>query len=373
MADDSLLSMLSPRVLLAGFVITIALAIATAAVTAPATLAAYNPSWDGTSTTRTTIASATGSQPVIADTAAYDSSQANDTIVIILAPRETYSTDEVNQLEGFLDRGGTILVAEDRRIETNELLSNLSVEARIDGQPLRDPRQYHRNPAAPVITDIANNSTISGVEQFTLNRGSVLRSTDGTAVANTSEFAYLDQNDNEKLDRNEQLRSYPVLSSEQVRNGRVLVLSDPSVFINQMIERDGNRALLEKLITSHPRIILDYSHAPGTTPAIELWLWFYRTAWAQAAIAALVGLAVVGWTYDPTRQQIDTLACRVKDRLRRQPHTESVHLTAEERATFLKNRHPKWNPDRIQRIVENMEKRSNQSQPDEKSQPETNE
>jgi hypothetical protein len=373
MADNSLLSMVSPRVLLAGFVIVIALAIGAAVVTAPATLAAYNPSWDGTSTTRTTIASATGSQPVVVDTAAYDSTQPNDTLVVILAPREAYSSDDVDQLTRFLDRGGTILVAEDRRTETNELLANLTVEARVDGQPLRDPRQYHRNPAAPVITDIANNSAISGTEQFTLNRGSVLRSTNGTALANTSEFAYLDQNGNEQLDRNEQLRSYPVLSSEQVRNGRVLVLSDPSVFINQMIERDGNRALLEQLITSHPRIILDYSHAPGTTPAIELWLWFYRTAWAQAAIAALVGLAVVGWTYDPTRQQIDTLTRRVRDRLRRQPHTESVHLTAEERATFLKNRHPKWDPERIQRIVETMEKRSNQSQPDEKSPPDINE
>lgn len=373
MADNSLLSMVSPRVLLAGFVIVITLAIGAAVVTAPATLAAYNPSWDGTSTTRMTIASATGSQPVIVDTAAYDSTQADDTLAVILAPRETYSSDEVDQLTGFLDRGGTILVAEDRRTETNELLANLSVEARVDGQPLRDPRQYHRNPAAPMITDIANNSTISGTEQFTPNRGSVLRSTDGTAVANTSEFAYIDQNGNEQLDRNERLRSYPVLSSEQVGNGRVLVLSDPSVFINQMLERDGNRALLTELIASHTHIILDYSHAPGTTPAIELWLWVYRTAWAQATIAAVAGLVVVGWTHDPTRQQIYSLTRRARDRFNRYPQTDPVHLTAEERTTFLKNRHPEWDPNRIQRIAESMDELTNQSEPDHQSNSETNE
>ena len=373
MADDSLISLFTPRVLLAGFVIVLTLAIAVAALTAPATLAAYNPSWDGTSTTRTTIASATSSQPVVVDTTAYDRAQANDTLAVILAPRETYSADDVTQLQAFLDRGGTILVAEDRRTETNQLLTNLSVDARIDGQPLRDPQQYDRNPAAPVITDIANNSTISGVDQFTLNRGTVLRSTDGTAIANTSEFAYLDQNDNEQLDRNEQLRSYPVLSSEQVGNGRVLLLSDPSVFINQMLERDGNRALLEELIAPHSHIMLDYSHAPGTTPAVELWLWFYRTAWAQAATAALAGLAVAGWTHEPTRNRIHSLTRRAQDRFSRHPHTDPVHLTAEERTTFLQNRHPEWDPDRIQRIAESMDEVTTQSQPDDQSSPDTNE
>ena len=373
MADNSLLTSFSPRVLLAGFVIVIALAIGAAAVTTPATLAAYNPSWDGTSTVRTTIASETGGQPVVVNTAAYDRAEANDTLAVILAPRETYNTSEVNRIQAFLDRGGTVLVAEDRRTETNQLLTNLGVQARIDGEPLRDPRQYYRNPAAPVITDISTNSTLGETDQFTLNRGTVLRSTDGTAIANTSEFSYLDQNGNEQLDRSEPLRSYPVLASERVSNGRVLVLSDPSVFINQMIERDGNRAFLDQLIASNDYIMLDYSHSPGTTPAIEFWLWIYRTAWVQAAIAAIAGLAVVIWTHEKTRREIHTLLNHVQKRLNRYPDTDPVHLNAKERATFLQNKHPEWDSDRIQRIVESMDEVSSRSSSNDQSSPETNE
>ena len=359
MSDNSLISKITPRVLLFGFVIVCLLAMIGAAVTTPATLAAYNPSWDGTSTARNTIDSATGGQPVVVDTAAYNQFQAADTLAVILAPREPYNQSEINALQSFTDRGGTILVAEDQRTETNQLLNELGVETRIDGQPLRDPRQYHRNPAAPVITDIAHNSTINETTQFTLNRGTVLRSTDGTAIANTSEFAYIDANGNEQLDRSEQLRSYPVLSSEQVGDGRVLVLSDPSVFINQMLDREGNRALLDQLLASHAHVILDYSHAPGTTPAIELWLWFYRTAWAQATIAAVAGVVVLLWMDNQTRSQTRTLITRVKERFNRQPPTDPVHLTTEERITFLKNRHPEWDPDRIQRIAESIDEQTN--------------
>ncbi|WP_253739194.1 DUF4350 domain-containing protein [Halohasta salina] len=373
MADDSLLTVFSPRVLLAGFIIAIALAIGAAAVTTSATLTAYNPSWDGTSEMRSTIATDSSTQPVVVDTAAYDRAEANDTLAFILAPRETYNTSEVNQLQAFLDRGGTILVAEDQRTETNQLLADLGVKARIDGEPLRDPRQYYRNPAAPVITDVSKNSTLGELDQFTLNRGTVLRSTDGTAIANTSDFAYIDQNDNEQLDRNEPLRSYPVLASEQVSNGRVLVLSDPSVFINQMVARGGNHAFLNQLIASNDYIMLDYSHSPGTTPAIELWLWTNRTAWAQAAIGALAGLAVVLWTHEPARREIYTRMNQARNRINRHPDTDPIHLNANERATFLQNKHPEWDSDRIQRIVESMDKANTQSSPTDQSPPDTNE
>jgi hypothetical protein len=49
----------------------------------------------------------------------------------------------------------------------------------------------------------------------------------------------------------------------------------------------------------------------------------------------------------------------VKERFNRQPPTDPVHLTTEERITFLKNRHPEWDPDRIQRIAESIDEQTN--------------
>mgnify|MGYP000026503271 CR=1 FL=1 len=354
MTDDTLRAAVTPRILLAGFVVVILVVLGVATVTSTATLAPYNSGWDGTSTARTTIAADSTAPPVVVDTAAYSRFEGNGTLSVIIAPREPYSDREVAQLRTFLARGGTILVAEDRRTGTNQLLAQLGVSARIDGRMLRDPQQYYRSPDLPVITDTANESLIRGVEQFTLNRGTVLRSTNGTAVANTSDFAYVDRNGNGQLDRSEQLQSYPVVSSERVGAGRVLVVSDSSVFINQMLDRSGNRALLTQLIESHDRTVLDYSHAPGTPPAAVVWLWLQRTAWAQALLGGIGCVLVVLWTHRGIRRRGHQFAASIRDRVRRSPTVETVVLDANERAAFLQDQHPEWDAERVDRIAESM-------------------
>ncbi|GGI96135.1 hypothetical protein GCM10008995_02770 [Halobellus salinus] len=356
MTDESLLAAITPRVLLGGFLVVLVLAVGAAAVTSTATLAPYNSDWDGTSTARSTIAAQSSAPPVVVEATAYDRFAGNGTLVVIQAPRDAYTAADIQRVRAFVARGGTVLIAEDRRTATNQLLAQLGVSARLDGRPLRDPQQYYRSPALPVITDTANNSTLRGVDEFTLNRGTVLRSTDGTAIANTSAFAYLDRNGNEQLDSGERFRSYPVASSEQVGSGRVVVVSDSSVFINQMLERPGNQALLTRLLDSHDRVVLDYSHAPGTPPVVVLWLWLHRTVWAQAVLGGFACLAAVMWTHRGVQQRLSTVAAHVVGRFMRSSSMESVVLTSRERVQFLTERHPEWDTERVERIAESMER-----------------
>lgn len=356
MTDDPLRAVRTPGALFVGFLIVIFVALAAAAVSAPATLGPYNPSWDGTSTVRTTIASESNTQPVIADTTAYDRISGDRSLIIILAPRESYTDADVARVRGFLQRGGAVLIAEDRRVDTNELLAQLGVSARVDGRQLRDPQQYYRNPALPVVTDFSNSSAVFGagdVEELTLNRGTALRETDGTAIANTTEFAYLDANSNGQLDSSEQFQSYPVMSSEQVSDGRVIVVSDPSIFINRMLERDGNRAFVDQLVASYDRVVIDSSHAPGTPPAIVAWLWVHRTPWVQALFGGIAGVLVVLGTRSSFRRPIIRAVARVSPRSR-SSSPDNITLSTAERVAFLQTRHPSWDSQRVQRVANSI-------------------
>lgn len=352
MSDEPFRRLFTPRAVLAGFSLCLVLALGVAAVTSAVPFGAYNSGWDGTSTVRDTIDTDASQPPVIVETTGYARFDGAGTLVVIFAPEESYSPADTARLRRFLARGGTIMIAEDRRTDTNQLLERLGASTRIDGRSLRDPQTFYRDPSLPVVTDLNNTSITRNVESITLNGATVLQPGNATTIARTSEFAYLDRNRNEELDAAERLRSYPVATSEQVGNGQVFVLSDPSVFINRMVEREGNLQLVTQSAQSYDRVVLDFSHRPGTPPVAVLWLWLRRTAWAQAAFGfAGTGVALV------------SASVRVRTRLRSviasvvgsgTSSGGTVGLTPGEMRELLQQQHPEWDGERIERIAESM-------------------
>jgi hypothetical protein len=351
MPDEPFHRLVTPRAVLVGFILCMAVALGVAAVTSPAPFGPYNPGWDGTSTVRETIDTTPSETPVVVETTAYSRVDANGTLVIILAPRTSYSATDVAQIQRFLDRGGTVLIAEDRRIETNQLLARLGASTRIDGRPVRDPQTFYRDPSLPVVTNLTNTSLTRDVESITLNGGTVLQPGNATTVAQSSEFAYLDRNGNAELDSDEQFRAYPIATRERIGDGQLFVLSDPSVFINRMVERDGNRQLVVQSAASHDRVIMDFSHRPGAPPAAVLWLWVRRTPWAQAFLG-LVGSAMA----------LAVISERVQGQLQAAVGTvlgggsdiTSVTLSRAEMRRVLHKQHPEWDGERIERITESI-------------------
>lgn len=352
MNDDSVLGSVTPRVILGGFVVSILIALVVAATTSPATLGSHNPEWDGTSAFRNSIDTDPDRTPVVTTAVAYDRFDAPDTLVVVLAPREPYSAAEVERIQAFLARGGTLLVAEDRRAETNRLLVAVGASTRIDTRQLRDSQRYHRDPALPVVTNTTNTSVVTGVDGFTLNRAGALRPGGATTLARTSEFAYLDENRNEQLDPDERLRSYPVLTAESVNGGEVIVLSDPSVFINRMLERDGNAVFSNRLTTSYDRVVMDFSHSPGAPPATILWLWLRRTTWVQALLGGLAVTAVLLVTNGRFRARIGAATTALRGR--HSSSIASVTLDSAEVRRFLEREHPDWDSDRIDRVTKRL-------------------
>ena len=289
--DDSWLPPLSlPQLLLAAYAVLTVIALVYAASTSSAAFGLYNSQWDGAGELRGVAADTGTNVTVGTNVSQYPTTDADDTVAVVLSPTEPYSPSERSRVAAFVRNGGTLVVAEDYRPHGNSLLAAVGADARFDGRPVYDNRNYYRNSSFPEATPAGDYPETAGVDTVVLNYGTTVSAGDATPLVNTSEYAYLDTNGNAELDDDEQLASRPVVTSESVGDGRVVAVSDPSVFLNAMLERGDNRQFVRNLIGGHDTALLDYSHADSLPPVAAAVLAVQRSD----ALLLLCGVVVVG-------------------------------------------------------------------------------
>ena len=357
-----------PRALLVGLAILVALTLVLAGLFSTAAFGAYNPGWDGTSDLRALADERAGETVVARDVAAYGDTDPNGTVAFVLSPTEAYDATETARLRTFVDRGGTLVVADDFRPHANPLLAGLGVETRLNGTLVRDERFYYRSPALPRATNVSANHTLtSGVEELTLNYGTVLEpGSNATVPVSTSAFAYLDTNASGELEDNETVASYPIVAVEAVGEGRVVVVSDPSVFLNAMLERPDNRAFAENLV-DRSTVLFDVSHTPGIPPlsAAVLVLRESPLALVAAGSLAVIGLALWG------RGRTAGVTAPVRRRLAvgsgGTPDTGTDSLDTEAVVDAVTRQHPDWDPERVERVAQELNRRCRNDRGDERT------
>lgn len=337
-----------PRALLAAYALVVVLALLVAGTTTSAAFGAYNPAWDGASDLRT-VAEATGAEAVVVrNTSTYGEQPARASVAVVLSPDRPYDERAAADLRQFVEEGGTLVVAEDFGPHGNDLLEAVGADARLDGRPLRDERHNHRSPALPVATNVTNASRVGGAEQLTLNHGTAVRPNGTDVLVRTSGFAYLDENGNGALDDDETLDAYPVVTTESVGAGRVVTVGDPSLMINAMLEREGNRQFVAGLFAGERYVLLDYSHAERLPPLAAARLSVQRSPLLQVVTGVLAVLAVAGWARG---READAVRTRLRQRF---APSEGSGAGVEEAAlvSYLESRHPDWDHERVQQVVE---------------------
>lgn len=287
---------LSPRALLAALVAVCLLTLVVAGATSTSAFGAFNSQWDGASSVRA-AAETTGAEPTVAlETTAYAEQEPNETVAFVIAPSETYTDAELSRMRQFVQAGGTLVVAEDFTPRGDELLAGVGADARFDGRLVRDMRYHGPTTAMPTATNVSEQFSATGVNSVMLNHGTVVdvpNESNATTLISTSEYSYLDVNDNGQPDDGEPFRSYPVVVAENVGEGRVVTVSDPSVFINAMQDRADNRAFTEQLVSGHDTVVLDYSHADSQPPIRSALILLRGSPLVQVGVG-LVGLFLAG-------------------------------------------------------------------------------
>ncbi|WP_276302469.1 DUF4350 domain-containing protein [Halorussus lipolyticus] len=366
-----------PQVVLAGLVVAIAGLVVFSAGTSGATFSTFNTEWDGASSLRSVADDAGLDVTVTGDTAAYSSATPPGTVAFVLSPDSAYRSGEAGRVAEFVRTGGTLVVAGDFGPHADDLLGSVGASARLDTGRLRDGYSNYRSPVMPVATGVANHSLVAGVESVTLNHATAVTPNGATTLVNTSDYAYLDTNGNATLDRSESVRSYPVATVESVGAGRVVVVSDPSVFINAMLDRPGNRQFARSLLADHRTLLLDYSHVESALPPAVLGVLLVRqSAVLQLGLGALVVGALAVWSRRPAvgaesvlaitsgrpvarvgRRIRQTLPERWRSAFARSDDEDRPRASPAELVAHLERRYPDWDRERVERVVSALERR----------------
>lgn len=337
-------------------VLTIAIAITGvwAASTSVPAFGVYNPGWEGASELRGEATAANATPVVATRVTEYDDVSPNRTVAVVLSPDRPYSDREAARLRQFVQEGGMLVIAEDFGPHTNSLLLRVGASTRVDGRLVRDEESFYRSPNLTVATGVSDSTLTEGVGQVTLNHGTVLEPYGARVLVETSPFAYVDENRNMSLDRDESMQTYPVVTAEEIGNGRVVTISDPSVFINAMIERPGNERFAQALFAERSTVLLDYSHT-ASVPPLALALMLLR---ASPAMQGLVGLGLVGLVVLVSAQ------LPAVDAYRRNPEEMVPPPSRAEVRQRVARRHPEWDEERIDRVIEGIITNQEETQKD---------
>jgi hypothetical protein len=282
-----------PGAVLVGLGVVVLLVVVVGAGTSAAAFDVFNQGWDGTSELRSRADDVATGTTVLVDTDQYASVPANDSVALVLSPETGFEIDEVGDVSAFVRRGGTLVVAEDFGQHGGALLAGVGASARFSGRLLRDERHNFRTPRMPVATNGSETAVTDAGTRLTLNHGTAVVPNGSTVGLTTSSVAYLDANRNGELDGDESVGAYPVVTVERVGQGRVVAVGDPSVFLNAMAGRSGNREFLRGLLAGR-HVVFDASQS-DRVPPLAYGVDVVRDApLLQSALGVAVVLVVLG-------------------------------------------------------------------------------
>ena len=190
-------------------------------------------------------------------------------VIIIIGPDVPFTGREGRFAHTFLTEGGTILLADDVG-EGNDLLGKLNTTTRISGELMVD-LSFMKGPEFSVATDFRGHPVTNDLTMLLMNYPSTVSPSPGAvSIMNSSNASWLDADGDRKKGPEEEGGPFPLLTLESYGNGRLIVLSEPSLLINQMRSRMDNSRfvsnLLDYLSTGINKIVIDESHHDLTNP-----------------------------------------------------------------------------------------------------------
>jgi hypothetical protein len=272
-------------VLVTGFLIVIAaIALSVQFSTTNMEFSRFNTNWNGTSDFFNLL-EAHGAEEV----PPADISATNDSLLLIIAPDTSFSTAEIAALKEFLSNGNTIFIA-DETGSGNSLLEGLGSRIRVIPGNISSIDMDFNDYWSVIAYTRKEDPILSNVSSITLNGPSSV--TEGDILVSTSLLSWDDKNNNYYPDGDEPFSSFAILSRDSIRNGTLYVLSDPSIFINGMMEvpmKGDNEEFIENVLALHPRILVEQSHSmtAATDRTLAMGNWVKTTMVIKISILVL--------------------------------------------------------------------------------------
>ncbi|MFA5307908.1 MAG: DUF4350 domain-containing protein [Dehalococcoidales bacterium] len=185
---------------------------------------------------------------------------------LIAIPYAEYTTEELERLDVFAANGGRLILADDYG-HGNQVLAYLGLAARFAGEKLIDPMVNYRSGQFPSITRLETNPLTDNVTTLVLNHATGIEGADGDQIiARSSSFSFLDLNGSGSYDAGEPQGPLAVIAQQSRGKGQVILIADPSIFINSMQKTGDNAALVQNIFSSGAggSVYFDLSHLPAS-------------------------------------------------------------------------------------------------------------
>jgi hypothetical protein len=240
---------------IAGIVLLVsALALAGHLTTNSQEFSQYNPNWNGTSQFFSDL---DRHHTVMVLDSTQLAPYKDNALLLIIAPKRSPTGAEITAYQAFLDRGNTIVVADDFGTGS-EILQRIGSRISILKGNLSSIDREYADPYTIVVYPIENASPVDNCGALILDRAAALNG--GEPLVMTSILSWIDTNGDRRITTNEELGEFPVISSEEISRGRIVVISDPSIFINSMQDVDvtfGNHCLINNLMNYPGTVLID--------------------------------------------------------------------------------------------------------------------
>ncbi len=263
-----------------------------------------------------------------------------NSVLCLIGSTHLFSFVDSSALVGFFLEGGSMLIADDFG-SGNSILDSLALMLEASGWPtvhvgplpvsaigfdrgllLDANNNDNGRPLLPVITTFNDGGQIfSSSHRVVMNFATGLKGIlPNQSIAVSSDNSWIVAGDVYNLiqqgvdpsfiafnaSRGDQPGPFSLLAEIHVGPGRIMLLSDPSIFINNMIDRGTNRAFARELFTYLARqanadtIVIDHNHLGWSPMAPVLYvglmlgqITYVSTNWLLAPLAPLLALWMV--------------------------------------------------------------------------------
>ncbi|WP_440951256.1 DUF4350 domain-containing protein [Methanosphaerula subterraneus] len=259
--------------------------------TAPMDFSRYNVQWNGTSKFFEKIEAT--------DVTDYSTLNSfSGATLLIIAPIQDYSSVEVEAIRSFLVRGNVVILADDYGTG-NTLLQGMHSGITLLQDNLLSIDTGYNESTAVLAYPYQSHTLLKGVSTLCLNRPSSILG--GNPLMTTSYLSWIDTNGNHHVDRDEMLGRYTIMANETFGEGELIVISDPSIFINGMVgggNRWSNQRFVENIVGIRSPILIDTHHS-ATGEATAILNWFNSIKKFHSIMIILIGslVLIIAWVF----------------------------------------------------------------------------
>ena len=284
-----------------------------------------------------------------------DTFSPKDATIVIIGPDIDFEADEGSYIHDFLRKGGTLLLADD--VGTgNSLLGYLNTSSRINNDIMID-LSYMKKGEFAVTSDFAPHPITENLTHLLMNYPSIIEpGRSAVPIINSSGTSWLDTIRNDRIDLDEREGPFPILTIEDYGNGQLLLLSDPSLLINQMKDQMDNGLfssnLIEHISEGKETLIIDESHRDLTNPVQLANIFISDTSPGEKVGIMTAVIAIFVIISSPLPRSSLSLIHRGLNRILAE---EREKEDKKDPIDEVMRRHPDWDKRILKRIVGEME------------------